>query len=97
MDNLSIKTQPEVANQDLSSAILAYLGERSQAMDSVEGIAEWWLLRQRVRSVTQQVEKVVQELTSRGILETVEHGRTTLYRLRRPDFEESAVTCENKN
>ena len=88
MDNLVTQKQPDVADQDLSSAILAYLAERSQAMDTVEGIAEWWLMRQRVIFVVQQVERVVQQLTSRGILETVEHGRTTLYRLRRPESEE---------
>jgi hypothetical protein len=35
MDNPIPKKQPDVADQDLGSAILAYLAERSQAMDTV--------------------------------------------------------------
>ena len=29
--------------------ILAYLAEHPQAMDTLEGIAEWWLMRQHIR------------------------------------------------
>jgi hypothetical protein len=47
--------------------------------------------------VVQQVEHTVQQLTSRGVLEAVERGRTTLYRLRRPDSEQSALPVESKN
>ena len=97
MNNLAAKNPPDIVDQDLGSAILAYLGERSQAMDTVEGIAEWWLLRQRVISAVQQVERVVQQLTSSGILETVEHGRTTLYRLRQPNSEAPELPVPKNN
>jgi Fe2+ or Zn2+ uptake regulation protein len=97
MDNLIAKKQPDIGDQDLGAAILAYLAERSQAMDTVEGIAEWWLLRQRVIFAVQQVERVLQQLKSREILETVEQGRTTFYRLRRPNAEESAFPVEHNN
>jgi Fe2+ or Zn2+ uptake regulation protein len=97
MDNLIANKQTDVADQDLGSAILAYLAERSQAMDTVEGIAEWWLLRQRVIFAVQQVERVLQQLQAREIVETVEQGRTTFYRLRRPNAEEAAFPVEHNN
>ena len=38
-------------------------------MDTLQGIAEWWLLRQRVRMVVRQVERVLLRLTAEGALE----------------------------
>jgi hypothetical protein len=38
------------ANDYLVRVILAYLAEHPQAMDTIEGIAEWWVRRQEVRT-----------------------------------------------
>jgi hypothetical protein len=85
----STSGQPKFYSEaELADALLAHLAERPQAMDTLEGIAEWWLLRQRVRLVVQQVERTLQQLTTNGILETVQSGAVTRYRLRRPDPEE---------
>jgi hypothetical protein len=66
---------------ELGQAILRYLAARPQAADTVEGIAEWWLLRQQVCVVVERVERVLRQLTARGILEEVGTGVSRRYRL----------------
>jgi hypothetical protein len=51
-------------------------------MDTVEGIAEWGLLRQRVRVVVERVERVLGRQTEEGVLEAVGAGPSRRYRLR---------------
>ncbi len=70
---------------ELARELLDYLAEDSGAMDTLQGIAEWWLLRQRVRMVVRQVERVLLRLTAEGALEAVGSGPTRRYRLRRDD------------
>lgn len=72
--------EPELAEQ-----IVAYLAERPQAMDTLEGIARWWLLRQQVRVIVERVEGALEALTAEGVLELVQVGPDRHYRLRRQD------------
>jgi hypothetical protein len=74
----------EQLDQELTGAVLAYLAEHPAAMDTVEGIAEWWLLRQRVRVVVEQVERVLARQVKNGVLEAVGTGPARRYRLRPP-------------
>ena len=48
--------------------ILAYLNMHREAQDTVEGIAEWWLLEQRIRRVTKEVKKALVELVACGLV-----------------------------
>jgi hypothetical protein len=48
--------------------ILGYLGTHCDAQDTVEGIAEWWLLEQRVRHVITEVKQGLDELMVQGIV-----------------------------
>jgi hypothetical protein len=48
--------------------ILAYLSEHPNAQDTVEGIAEWWLLRQRIRESVTATEQALNELVERGLV-----------------------------
>jgi hypothetical protein len=68
----------------LAEAILAYLTEHPQAMDTLEGIAEWWLLRWQVRAVVEGVEAALHRLTEAGLLEEVGDGPSRLYRVKPP-------------
>jgi hypothetical protein len=77
----SSKTSEKV-DQELAEAVLGYLAERPDAMDTVEGVAEWWLMRQRVRVVVERVERVLGRYTEEGVLETVGSGPSRRYRLR---------------
>jgi Fe2+ or Zn2+ uptake regulation protein len=71
-----------VRKSELTTAILDYLAQHPQTMDTVEGIAEWWLLRQQIRIGFNAVAQVVRELTEKGILEEVRSGEFQCYRLK---------------
>lgn len=67
----------------LEEAILAYLDEHPDAMETREGIAEWWVMRRVVRAEVEAITRVLQALTERGVLETVGAGPRCRYRLKR--------------
>jgi hypothetical protein len=53
-------------------------------MDTLEGIAEWWFLRQQIRTAVERVERALDQLTAQGYLEALGTGANRRYRLRRP-------------
>jgi hypothetical protein len=69
----------------LTRMILDYLAEHPQAMDTVEGIAEWWVRRQEVRSLVGSVTRIVHRLTEEGILEQIGNGPHSRFRLAHKD------------
>jgi len=67
---------------DIVRDILAYLAEHPDAGDSVEGIAEWWLLRQTIRRRTVDVAAALADLVARGlVVERTRAGARTHYRI----------------
>ena len=68
----------------LEEAILAYLEEHPDAMETRDGIAEWWVMRRVVRAEVEAITRVLHDLTSRGLLEEVGAGPYCRYRLRKP-------------
>jgi hypothetical protein len=66
----------------LHDELLSYLREHPQAMDSLEGIVEWWLPRQRIRVEVERVARALAALTRAGVVEQVLEGERLLYRLR---------------
>jgi hypothetical protein len=52
----------------LTDDVLAYLLQHPQAQDTVEGIAEWWLLEQRIRCAMTDVEFILRELVRKEFL-----------------------------
>jgi Fe2+ or Zn2+ uptake regulation protein len=67
----------------IAEAILDYLAEHPEAMDTPEGIAGWWLERQQVRVSVPAIIRVLRSLTEEGVLEEFGTGATRHYRLRR--------------
>jgi hypothetical protein len=67
---------------EIAEAILDYLGEHPRAMDTLEGIAEWWLARYRVSYELEAVKRVVRHLTNEGLLEEISGGQSPLYHLK---------------
>jgi hypothetical protein len=68
---------------ELARAVMGYLAEHPQAMDSAQGIAEWWVMRQQVGVEVTAVTKVLQQLVDEGQIEKVDSANGPLYRLRR--------------
>jgi hypothetical protein len=52
----------------LADEVLAYLLQHPQAQDTMEGIAEWWLLEQRIRHSVADVEATLRELVGNDFL-----------------------------
>ena len=74
---------PKEDDQTVAEAILGYLAEHPEAMDTPEGIAGWWLMRQQARVSVPAIMRVLRELTERGVLEEFCTGNTRRYRLKR--------------
>jgi hypothetical protein len=72
-------TDEEVVCDDL----LAYLRRHPNAMDSLRGIADWWLPPHRGRIDLERVERALSTLETRGVVERVGSEDRPLYRLRR--------------
>ncbi|MEN3329682.1 MAG: hypothetical protein V7638_4489 [Acidobacteriota bacterium] len=70
--------------RELCEYILAYLADNPDAGDTLDGIVEWWLLRQRVKFETRKVSEAVARLVSDGLIE--EHAEAdshVIYRVNR--------------
>ena len=72
-----------VKNEEVAQSILAYLAEHPQAMDSVEGIAQWWIMRQQIRVNVMKLTQVLRQLVESGLVEEIGEGEQRRYRLRR--------------
>ena len=69
---------------EIASEILAYLTEHPNAQDTLDGVAQWWLLERKIRCQTKAVEAALAELVSKGLLAEVKRQYSTpLYRARR--------------
>jgi hypothetical protein len=77
--------QPELDENELCDALLAYLREHPRAMETVEGIAEWWIPRHRVRVELESLGRALQRLESLGLIERMYLGGDWLYRMKLPD------------
>ena len=65
--------------EELAEAILQYLQEHPQASDTLEGIAEWWIMRQQVQVDVDALNSVLRELTKAGFLEEIGEGDNRRY------------------
>jgi hypothetical protein len=68
---------------ELARVVIGYLAEHPHAMDNVQGIAEWWVMRQQVRVEVETLVKILRQLLDEGLIEKVESANGPLYRLRR--------------
>jgi hypothetical protein len=69
--------------RQMSEAIRSYLAEHPGAMDTLEGIATWWLMRQQIRIDVERLDRVLHQLVEEGVLETVGPEESPRFRLRR--------------
>jgi hypothetical protein len=54
--------------RDLADAVMDYISEHPNAMDTCKGIAEWWILRRQVRVDVEMLGRVLEQLTEKGLL-----------------------------
>ncbi len=69
----------------VAERISRYLQSRPNAMDSLDGILRWWLLKQQVEESAEVVKSAMEYLVSLGVVEQVEFSGKNLYACRRPD------------
>jgi hypothetical protein len=68
----------------LSHEVLNYLLQHPEAQDTIEGIAEWWLLQQRICNVVGNLELAIEDMVKKGFLLASEREDGRLcYRLNR--------------
>ena len=67
--------------EELADIVLGYLAEHPDASDTLEGIAEWWIMRQQTRVEVTTLAKVLRHLAESSLLEKIEEGDTPRYRL----------------
>ncbi len=78
-----------VVMNPLAYDILAYLNEHGDAQDTVEGIAEWWLLRQSINRCASNVEETLAGLVEAGLILRRRAGDSrVLYQLNRQRAQE---------
>lgn len=56
--------------KSIAEDIEAYLADKHDAADTLEGILNWWVLRQRLRESEQNVAKAIQLLKKKGKLDS---------------------------
>jgi hypothetical protein len=81
-------TSPESlseADATLRTLVLAYLDDHPTAMDTIDGIAEWWVLRQQIDIEVRRVSRVLAMLVTEGVLEEVTQRGVRFYRKRAGD------------
>ncbi len=67
---------------EMAEAIMRYLAEHPKASDTLDGIAEWWIMRQQVQVEFSALKKVLSELTESGYLEVTGEGDRRQYSLK---------------
>jgi hypothetical protein len=60
--------------------VLGYLEDHPTAMDTLDGIAEWWILRQQIDIEVRRISRVLESLVSEGTLERHEQDGVCFYR-----------------
>jgi hypothetical protein len=81
----AVGADPDAAEHDaLCDELLGYLREHPNAMDTLTGIAEWWLPQHRRRVDVERVAQALRTLEERELIERIGHDERALFRLRSP-------------
>lgn len=82
MSKSSKQDDEQRRDEEMADAILAYLAEHPQASDTLEGVAEWWIMQHQVRVEVNRLKKVFQQLAESGVLDEIGEGDNVQYRLK---------------
>lgn len=78
-----VRARPQRDEAEIAEAIVEYLAEHPRAMDTLSGIAEWWLPLHRVRFEVEAVGRVVRRLAAEGVLEEITDDGQPRYHLKK--------------
>ncbi|HXI23148.1 MAG TPA: hypothetical protein VNG71_04670 [Pyrinomonadaceae bacterium] len=82
--------QESDADLETARAVLRYLQDHPDAKDTLQGIAQWWILRECAERKMSEVEEVVSVLLANGlIVEMRREGRPSYY-----GFNKETTTAE---
>ncbi len=69
-------------DSQLRELIRGYLGGHPTAMDTLDGIAGWWVARRRIEIEVRRVSRVLEEMVRDGELETCEQDGVSFFHRR---------------
>jgi hypothetical protein len=70
----------------IAETILQYLGSRPNAVDTVEGVTDWWIPRQRYQEALADVQVALDRLVAEGLIEAATgHDGRVVYRVPRQE------------
>ena len=74
---------------EIAHAILRYLSKNPDAGDTLEGIAEWWLLKERIDREVSEIERAVSYLVHQGlVIEKKIESRKGWFQINKERFDE---------
>lgn len=65
--------------KQIADDIASYLERHKDAADTLEGITQWWLLRQRIEDTSVQVLEALEYLHEKGIVKSITTRGKTVY------------------
>ena len=75
-----MKTQEQKQRiKSVAQEISRYIEKRPNAAETVEGVTNWWISRQRIEESVEVVENALEYLVARDLLVKRSLGRQTLY------------------
>lgn len=78
----SNKHAVEYGEDELTEMILNYLAAHPDALDTLEGIAQWWLMHEHIRAEVERVISALQLLIEQGLVNEIRKGDLRLYQLK---------------
>jgi hypothetical protein len=76
------KSEGGQEEERLSRAVMAYLKKHPQAMDTLDGIAQWWI-PEEVRGDLPKLARALEDLIRNGPMECIGSGESARYRLKK--------------
>ena len=81
--------KPETEYDKIAHSLLNYLANNPRASDSLKGITEWWLLKDKIDHAVEEVNHALEMLVSKElIIEKQFHAQRKVYQLNAAKAEE---------
>ncbi|MCG8604537.1 hypothetical protein MJD09_05985 [bacterium] len=65
----------------VAKRVLRFLQSNPGAKETLDGIAEWWLMQERITEAVNQVSEAVAWLVAKGYLERKNSGTRAIYKI----------------